>query len=123
MIEKIGGYKILENNSIPHFRVHLKQRYIEFNNAWKKKLTLHEIIFCVRWGRNAIRLNTPDLTKIDEATIHWFVSKFGKDEFNIFLSKITDKNLYHRLAFGSMRYNYNSKKTIWRKLGSLIRGK
>ena len=118
---KIAGYKILENNSIPHFQVNLRQRYVEFNNAWKKLLTDNEILFCVRWARNATRLNTPNLTKIDEVTIKWYVSRFGKDEYNRFLLKITDTNLYHRLAFGGMVNN--SKRTLWQKLGFLIRGK
>lgn len=114
MVKNIHGYNIVINNSIPHFGVNTTERYIEFNQAWKEKLTEQEVLFCVRWAKVLQRKGNSDYVLIDTIVMKWYTDKFGKDAVNRFLLKITDKHLYNRLAFGSMVNN--AKKTRWQRL-------
>lgn len=120
MVQKLFGVKILINNEIKHFRVSTKQRFIEFNQEWFDKLEQKEIEFCVKWAKIAQRIKGVNITEIDKKAVQWFVNKYSKADFKRFLTKISDKNLYHRLSFS----DFQIKKSLWAKIkGFLIKNK
>jgi len=120
MIEKVHGYKILINNSRKMFAVNLEQRYIEFNHKFKEALSEQQILFCVRWARNAKRLGILNLTDIDIKTINWYKFKFGSLAFNQFLQVIHnfDVKMYNRLIFGE--FSETQKNKLWLKVKSFF---
>jgi hypothetical protein len=114
---KIHGFHIYNNDSIDCFQVSLKKRHIEFNPKWKALLTEQEIEFCVRWAKIGLRKRTVDISEIDLMAIKWYREKFGDESFNVFLSKITNKKLYNRLAFSDMKLRFAKQKpSLWQQV-------